>query len=854
MRYLSICCYFLWQAVVPLRAQDTIGGQVNFYAAVWAIDYCTGRIELADTAGFKPGMSALLIQMQGAAIEQGNDASFGLVTAWGSAGLCERIRIDSVGAQAVWASHELVHTYQPGEGSVQLVSLPEFEGQVVVSDTLSCRPWDGHTGGVLALEVRGLLELWAPIDVSARGFRGGPKVAEPSQCLWFLQQDDWFYPLGSWRGAPKGEGVARWIAGKEAGRGPQANGGGGGNDHNAGGGGGAHLAAGGQGGEEVPPSIFGCYGPYPGKGGRPLADAPGLRLFMGGGGGAGHTEYLAASNAGGRGGGILLLWADSLQTHGFGLSANGMSLPLATGESGGGGGAGGTIWLEVDVVLDALHLSARGGDGGSVANQVGRCAGPGGGGAGGRVLASLPVQADLAGGQPGINLNPGPCGDPTSGAMPGQAGLLEALPLFPEGTQPLSEAPSWLVLPAPATACLGDTASFSAVAAGSALSYQWQMMVDGVWIDLSEGAPFWGVHTPTLVLAPLADSLDGRLWRCVSSSPCFDTLASPSAALQLWPAPAASFTYEVLADQLVAFSAQAPYADSVRWHFGDGTTSTQLMPVHAFPSADSFWVTLTSWHPCGPRDTGAWVLALAPPQPAFSLQPSQGCAPLEVQFFDMSQGSVQSWSWSFPGGVPAQSSEPDPVVSYADAGAYDVKLEVANAAGVRVLSETAAVQVWAPPLASFDWQLEGLTLSVVAADSSASLSWDFGDGSPLAFGYSQTHTYDAPGLYYVTLVASHSGCAAIQTVPVWVSLTRTYAPVAGGCRLTPNPARTNVRLSCVGAGHTAELTVFDVVGRRWGRWRLSANETLDVSAWPAGVYFVYWYSGTRAGIEKLVVP
>ncbi|RMF72393.1 MAG: hypothetical protein D6740_05420, partial [Alphaproteobacteria bacterium] len=426
----------------------------------------------------------------------------------------------------VWVAHELVHQYQPSGGGVQLVGIPTFTGHVIVGDTLRARPWDGQTGGVLALDVDGLLELAAPIDASACGFRGGPKVAEPSQCQWFLQQNDWYYPMGSWRGAPKGEGIAAWIAGKEAGRGPQANGGGGGNDHNAGGGGGGHLTSGGQGGEEVPPSVFGCHGPYPGKGGRPLDAAPGLRLFMGGGGGAGHTEYLSASNEGGRGGGILMLWADSLRTHGFRLSANGESLPVANGESGGGGGAGGTIWLDVATALDTIHAWVRGGDGGTVDNQTGRCAGPGGGGAGGRILTQVPVVAELAGGQNGINLNPGPCDDPASQAAPGEAGVLAPLPDLPQGTQPLADGLSWLLEPADAVGCAGDTATFALAAAGPGVTYQWQRWdgTAGTWVPLAETPPFAGVDGPQLVVAPLADTLDGLQVRAVASSPCFDPI------------------------------------------------------------------------------------------------------------------------------------------------------------------------------------------------------------------------------------------------------------------------------------------------------------------------------------------
>lgn len=51
-----------------------------------------------------------------------------------------------------------------------------------------------------------------------------------------------------------------------------------------------------------------------------------------------------------------------------------------------------------------------------------------------------------------------------------------------------------------------------------------------------------------------------------------------------------------------------------------------------------------------------------------------------VDFVDRSLNAV-AWNWSFPGGVPASSTEQYPIVTYPDAGKYDVELTVTNAAG-----------------------------------------------------------------------------------------------------------------------------------------------------------------------------
>lgn len=52
-----------------------------------------------------------------------------------------------------------------------------------------------------------------------------------------------------------------------------------------------------------------------------------------------------------------------------------------------------------------------------------------------------------------------------------------------------------------------------------------------------------------------------------------------------------------------------------------------------------------------------------------------------VHFTDLSTGKPSAYAWSFPGGVPAESTEANPVVTYPAEGTYDVTLTVTNAKG-----------------------------------------------------------------------------------------------------------------------------------------------------------------------------
>ena len=65
-------------------------------------------------------------------------------------------------------------------------------------------------------------------------------------------------------------------------------------------------------------------------------------------------------------------------------------------------------------------------------------------------------------------------------------------------------------------------------------------------------------------------------------------------------------------------------------------------------------------------------------QAFFSADNPEVCEGGTVTFSDLSTGGATSWSWEFPGGDPATSTEQNPVVTYNSAGVYDVTLTVSD--------------------------------------------------------------------------------------------------------------------------------------------------------------------------------
>ncbi|MEO1714381.1 MAG: hypothetical protein AAFU60_13700, partial [Bacteroidota bacterium] len=261
---LFLSCFIFFQ----LPAQTSLSGIINQYTSVSAYDSCLSVLTVADASSFTTGDQVLIIQMQGATINESDASSFGSITDLGSAGLFERALIAEVTNNEIFLENRLVNLYNYS-GGVQLVSFPRYDNATIDGE-ITGQAWDGNTGGVIALQVNGQLTMNANINANGLGFRGGQVNILNSNCQWFLNEDNYFYSSTNWRGAAKGEGIAPIIPGKEAGRGAQANGGGGGNDHNSGGGGGSNVSIGGLGGEQTPTSTFQCQGEFPGRGGRAL--------------------------------------------------------------------------------------------------------------------------------------------------------------------------------------------------------------------------------------------------------------------------------------------------------------------------------------------------------------------------------------------------------------------------------------------------------------------------------------------------------------------------------------------------------------------------------------------------------
>ncbi len=121
---------------------------------------------------------------------------------------------------------------------------------------------------------------------------------------------------------------------------------------------------------------------------------------------------------------------------------------------------------------------------------------------------------------------------------------------------------------------------------------------------------------------------------------------------------------------------------SYLWQFGDGTSSTSMMPVHVYPAGD-YAVSLAVTTPLGctadALNTGM-VHAYAPPTAAFTASAwDTDVDHANVQFTDQSTGSVSGWAWTFGDG--GYSITENPLYHFMEPGTWQVSLEVTDEHG-----------------------------------------------------------------------------------------------------------------------------------------------------------------------------
>ena len=312
--------------------------------------------------------------------------------------------------------------------------------------------------------------------------------------------------------------------------------------------------------------------------------------------------------------------------------------------------------------------------------------------------------------------------------------------------------------------CAPMTVNFQDQSFGTVESYQW---------SFPGGNPATSTQQNPVVVYNTPGVYDVSLE--VSNSAGSNSLFQPGYITVQSPA-VPNFIYTV-DGTTVTFVNQSTNADNQIWDFGDGNTSLEENPTYDFGMDGIYNVTLTASNVCGPMTFTQQIVIITPPIAGFTADQTDGCVPLQVQFSNQSSANSGNFSWVFEGGTPATSNQENPLVTFAQAGSFDVTLTVSNAAGQNMASETGYITVGPLPTPDFSFTNIDGELEVDFTNNSTdatTYSWDFGDGS-FSTNENPNHSYNAGGEYTVTLTATNS-CGS-ETTSQTVSLL--IAPTAG---------------------------------------------------------------------------
>ncbi|MEP7167849.1 MAG: PKD domain-containing protein [Bacteroidota bacterium] len=222
----------------------------------------------------------------------------------------------------------------------------------------------------------------------------------------------------------------------------------------------------------------------------------------------------------------------------------------------------------------------------------------------------------------------------------------------------------------------------------------------------------------------------------------------------------------------VQFHNGGPAVNSYLWDFGDGTTSTQLNPVHTYISNGTYVTSLTTTNAAGCTSVFYYSqpVTVAGPDATFNANVYSGCPPLNVNFACVIPDLSYQYNWNFGDGTTSNQIQPNH--SYTSSGNYTVSLTVSNSSGCSVnytmpaqISVNNAQSNFTPP----DTVTACAPFNVNFSDASPGVSswlWNFGDGSSSSL-QNPSHTYTTAGLYNVSLNTGNNGSGCDQIIPVY---------------------------------------------------------------------------------------
>ncbi|MDP5168841.1 MAG: PKD domain-containing protein, partial [Bacteroidia bacterium] len=316
---------------------------------------------------------------------------------------------------------------------------------------------------------------------------------------------------------------------------------------------------------------------------------------------------------------------------------------------------------------------------------------------------------------------------------------------------------------APTTICQGQAITFNNLSQGGVTSYEWNFG-ETPGVNSTALNPVYSYNTPGIYTVTLR----------ANNAACGDTIIRTN-YITVDPTPVAAFSPDRTQDCQpgvpFVFANQSTGATSFQWDFGDGATSTQQNPQHSYATFGSFNICLIASNAIGCSDTVCTTVTIQAPSVNFTRDPTEGCAPMLVQFNGISNSidPIVNWAWNFgAGATPATGVGQTPTATYGIPGTYNVSLTITTQSGCTATRTIAsAVRVGTPPQVDFTASddtvclNDPVTFTSLFTNPSWDYYWDFQYIAPGNFSQlldTATTMYPDTGLFSVALIIDDNGC------------------------------------------------------------------------------------------------
>jgi len=226
------------------------------------------------------------------------------------------------------------------------------------------------------------------------------------------------------------------------------------------------------------------------------------------------------------------------------------------------------------------------------------------------------------------------------------------------------------------------------------------------------------------------------------------------------------------------------------WDFGDPNssqnTSTATNPSHTYSLPGVYTVMLIAEGSCGKDTVKKTICIVAAPTASFTLDKTEGCAPLTVAATNTSSTlndcvpATYQWTvtytssncgttsnWNFANNANASSTHPS--FSITNPGTYTIKLSVTNSCGT--VNSTKTVVIKRPPTVTINTipNACGATTFTPAANVTncgtgiLTYSWVIDGGAPITTANPGSLTFNTPGIHTVSLTVSNECGSASDT-------------------------------------------------------------------------------------------